>query len=278
MKRNHMAAVGLLMAMTCTTRTSMAAGENLVPNGNFDTDLSDWSGRQGGCSMYGGLCWSSEDAVGSPTSGSALLSASIFTEVAIRLRSSCIPVTGGDDYTFGVAAKASWNTFPHDPDADAAATLVWSNDPECQSSLSGNEVSILSNSWKTTQQVVTAPVDAVAAYVALVAQVSITAHFDNVRLAHLAPGENTTTTTSTTVLECYGDCGNPLVTTQLPIRPIKPPDAGDARYILLTAIGERTCAPCICDVNGDGGISATDALLTLEVAVGEPVSLTCPAP
>lgn len=279
MKRNRLAAIVLLLAMMCSSRASMAAGKNLVPNGTFDTNLSRWTGNRGGCSMFGGLCWSSEDAVGSSTSGSVQMAASLFTEVAMRLTSSCIPVTGGDDYSFGVAAKSRYFYSPHDPGAYATATLLWSNDTACQSSLSGNEIRVLSNAWKTTQQAVTAPVDAVAAYVRLLAQVSVSANFDNVRLVHLAPGESTTTTTTTTMLECIGDCGNPLITTQLPIRPIKPPDASDALYILLTAIGQHPpCQPCICDVNDDGGITASDALLTLAFAVGEPVSLTCPAP
>ena len=33
MKRNRMAAIGLLIAITCQSRTSMAVGDNLVANG-----------------------------------------------------------------------------------------------------------------------------------------------------------------------------------------------------------------------------------------------------
>ena len=44
MKRNHLAAVGLLVAMTCWSRTSMAVADNLVSNGTFDTDLAGWTG------------------------------------------------------------------------------------------------------------------------------------------------------------------------------------------------------------------------------------------
>jgi hypothetical protein len=269
MKRNRVAVIGLVMAMTCQSRTSLAAAGNLVPNSTFDTDLSGWSGNFDSCSIFGGVCWSREDAVGSSTSGSAVMAASIFTEVATRLWSSCIPVTGGDDYTFGVATKFRYFYSPHDLEAYATATLLWSNDAACQSSLSGNEIRVLSSSWRTTQQAVTAPVDAVAAYVLLLAQVSVRANFDNVRLVRQVPGESTTTTT--TMLVCERGCGDPVSDTTVGVV-----TASDALFLLRAAVGEHRCALCVCDVNDDGGITATDALLTLAVAVGQPVSLTCP--
>ena len=40
MKRGCVAAIGLLGATMCPSSVSMAAGENLIPNGNFDADLS----------------------------------------------------------------------------------------------------------------------------------------------------------------------------------------------------------------------------------------------
>jgi hypothetical protein len=48
-------------------------------------------------------------------------------------------------------------------------------------------------------------------------------------------------------------------------------------FILRTAVGTQTCDPlCICDANGAGGTTATDALLCLKAAVAEPVTLACP--
>ncbi len=52
--------------------------------------------------------------------------------------------------------------------------------------------------------------------------------------------------------------------------------AGDALLVLQAAVGAGVCLPCICDVNDVGGITSTDALLVLQAAVGQPVTLTCP--
>jgi hypothetical protein len=53
--------------------------------------------------------------------------------------------------------------------------------------------------------------------------------------------------------------------------------ASDALAVLRTAVGSQTCALCICDVDGSGSVSATDALITLKVAVGQAIDLDCPA-
>jgi uncharacterized repeat protein (TIGR01451 family) len=67
-----------------------------------------------------------------------------------------------------------------------------------------------------------------------------------------------------------GDCGQPLSTGAAPT-------ASDCLFILRSAVGSQTCEPiCICDTNGAGGTSATDALLCLKAAVAEPVTLSCP--
>jgi hypothetical protein len=55
------------------------------------------------------------------------------------------------------------------------------------------------------------------------------------------------------------------------------PSASDGLAILQAAVGGRTCEarPCVCDVNGDSSITATDALRALRRAVGLPVELSC---
>jgi hypothetical protein len=53
--------------------------------------------------------------------------------------------------------------------------------------------------------------------------------------------------------------------------------ATDALMILQVGVGAAECAECRCDVNSAGGISATDALIVLRVAVGEGIALACPA-
>lgn len=53
--------------------------------------------------------------------------------------------------------------------------------------------------------------------------------------------------------------------------------ASDAFGILRTAIGLASCELCVCDTDASGSvIVATDSLLTLQYAVGLPVTLTCP--
>jgi uncharacterized repeat protein (TIGR01451 family) len=71
-------------------------------------------------------------------------------------------------------------------------------------------------------------------------------------------------------LAAQGDCGQPMSTGATPT-------ASDCLFILRTAVGSQVCDPvCICDTNGAGGTSATDALLCLKAAVAEPVTLSCP--
>jgi len=79
---------------------------------------------------------------------------------------------------------------------------------------------------------------------------------------------------------CRADCsyvpcgqpGNPTGTAPL---------ARDALFVLRVAVGGATCDVRVCDVNNDvnnaGGITAADALLVLKKAVGQHVTLTCPA-
>lgn len=52
--------------------------------------------------------------------------------------------------------------------------------------------------------------------------------------------------------------------------------ATDASAILETSIALRDCSNCVCDANNSSDITATDALLVLQRAVGQSISLTCP--
>ncbi|HYC57646.1 MAG TPA: thrombospondin type 3 repeat-containing protein [Candidatus Binatia bacterium] len=63
-------------------------------------------------------------------------------------------------------------------------------------------------------------------------------------------------------------CGQPLTDGLVP-------KASDALGVLRAAVGTIDCAACVCDVNGNGTITATDALATLRRAVGAPVQLQC---
>ncbi|HYB98529.1 MAG TPA: hypothetical protein VEC57_05275 [Candidatus Limnocylindrales bacterium] len=68
-----------------------------------------------------------------------------------------------------------------------------------------------------------------------------------------------------------GDCGQPVSTGNNPT-------ASDALAILKEAVGQATACDtqlCICDVNGNGAVQASDALQTLKRAVNPQQALMC---
>ncbi len=74
---------------------------------------------------------------------------------------------------------------------------------------------------------------------------------------------------------CRNNCI--LVPCGLPLREYATePTASDALFVLRAAVGAATCDERVCNVNGTGGITAADALLLLEKAVGQNVTLACP--
>jgi hypothetical protein len=85
---------------------------------------------------------------------------------------------------------------------------------------------------------------------------------------------------TTTTLPPVAACGDPLALhassfgTTSTGRAVT---ASDALYTLQAAVGIATCAICVCDVDGGGSVAATDALAILRYAVGQPVTLNCPA-
>ena len=67
-----------------------------------------------------------------------------------------------------------------------------------------------------------------------------------------------------------GDCSQPLSNGPVPV-------ATDCLWILNAAVLLETCTPqCICAPSGELPISATDALVCLQKAVGQPITLQCP--
>lgn len=76
---------------------------------------------------------------------------------------------------------------------------------------------------------------------------------------------STTTTTTLAPVVCGDANGDGVIT------------ATDALMDLISALGLRTCALCVCDTNNSGAISAVDALVILNIAVGQPITAQCPA-
>jgi hypothetical protein len=66
-----------------------------------------------------------------------------------------------------------------------------------------------------------------------------------------------------------GDCAQPVTSGDGPV-------ATDCLFVLRTGVGSASCELCVCDANDNAAVSASDALLCLRVAVGQPAELTCP--
>src|SRR5262245_16418175 len=67
-----------------------------------------------------------------------------------------------------------------------------------------------------------------------------------------------------------GDCSQPVSNGANPT-------ASDCLFILRTATGSDTCEPeCVCDTNGAGGVTASDALVCLKAAVSQLQVVDCP--
>lgn len=66
-----------------------------------------------------------------------------------------------------------------------------------------------------------------------------------------------------------GDCAQPLSSGSAPT-------TTDCSFVLRASVGSVACDLCVCDVNGSGGQTTSDALVCLKRAVGQPVNLDCP--
>ena len=96
----------------------------------------------------------------------------------------------------------------------------------------------------------------------------------------VAPPTTTTTTTTpptttttveqttTTTVSGEGTCGDADGNGSI--------SASDALLALRAAVGSAQCAPARCDTNADASLNASDALRILHAAVGLPEPLTCP--
>ena len=200
-----------------------------------------------------------------------------------RFDSECIPVTGGHRYLAGASGRAKfcvlYTSVCYPNGFGSGLSLVWSRDAGCGDPIGLEPTFSFRNSdyrpfWQWVRPeslVVFAPADAKSVYVqANIPPTSYPYHgavgIDDIVLALV-----TSASTTTTTLGCSGYCGNPVSGVSAGTA-----TTSDALYILRVAVGQGTCEPCVCDVNDSGGISASDALLTLAASVGGPVSLTCP--
>ena len=101
------------------------------------------------------------------------------------------------------------------------------------------------------------------------------------------PATTTTLAVTTTTVIATTTTVAPTSTTSTTLPPLRPcsqpistgsrPTASDCLFILKAAVGSVTCTPaCMCAPKGSLPITATDALVCLKNAVGQPVALNCP--
>jgi hypothetical protein len=156
------------------------ASWNLVGNGEFDTDLSDWT------NLGVEKTWSEFDDTNDPSSGSLYIRNEREASIGL-LAQQCVPVEAGADYSFG------YSHFSAGLDADgrAYAGLNWLTGPSCAGASAGYESfdSYTSNVWTRIEAVVTAPAEAHSLQVDLVAMKQVgevgslwSVYFDHVRL------------------------------------------------------------------------------------------------
>jgi hypothetical protein len=84
------------------------------------------------------------------------------------------------------------------------------------------------------------------------------------------PATTTTTLATTTTTTLPPACAQPVSSGPAPL-------ATDCLYILRVVVGLATCDPaCVCAPKGTLPVAATDALMCLKKATGQPVVLNCP--
>lgn len=79
-----------------------------------------------------------------------------------------------------------------------------------------------------------------------------------------------TTTTTTTTIPFVPDCGDANGNGSI--------TATDALFALRASVGTYDCEVSVCDANDSGEVTASDSLLILRKATGQDVVLTCPQP
>lgn len=151
-----------------------ATADNVLVNSGFDHDLSGWL-KAG---VVGREEWTSDDAQGSPSSGSAQLT---FRDVQFLDGTADLfqvaPATAGKKYDWSVDVKNAGAT----PD-NYAMTIVWCSDPACNLPSATIVVGPLSSTpqWKNYAGQIVAPAGTQSAAIHVRVQTGGSAFFDNV--------------------------------------------------------------------------------------------------
>lgn len=171
--------VAVMLLVMIAAPTALAAPlQNLLPNGDFDTDITGWSTLPpSGDSPV----WSAEDCCGDASSGSIELRAVVTSVIA---GSSCIAVTGGAAFDLVTMV----DTRPIGGQLTQAGIQIrWYSDAGCTMEAGSSQSWSLGNQqgWRRFGTSMTAPADAMAAAIVLTAvgqglSSGIDAFFDDV--------------------------------------------------------------------------------------------------
>jgi hypothetical protein len=250
----------LLFLVLSLVSASTAEAQNVIPNGTFDTDLSDWL-------FIENETWSEDDADGSAESGSAEIAVTGSAPTTDGLV-ACVPIEQGREYQFGAAVKI---LSQDGASGDVRVGFVWQVNTQCTEALNDTphllSLTTTGGDWERLEGSVVAPVGAIAAGFLL-------------QTRKLGGGDSSTLTGRfDNVVAWLVACGDPVRIVASAPAPgeASAVTASDALFILRAAVGIEVCANCVCDVTGDGATTATDALTVLTAAVGIPVNLQCPS-
>jgi hypothetical protein len=169
---------------------SAATAQNLVAGGTFEENLEAFHHDP---NPDGTSAWSSLDAAGSPSSGSAFLTSTNGTGGAlVTLLTTCVPVAAGQQYTVSSDVRF---TEGETTTGWAETVIYWTPGPACQGYISGNGLltEVASRgTWIHDSEAFTAPAGAISALVGvgidkIEAGGTLSANVDNVVLGLTAP-------------------------------------------------------------------------------------------
>jgi len=246
MNRNRTSCLAVVVASTVLFVAGSAAAQNLVANPGFSADM-----QLGGWQDTAGKSWSADDSDGDGSSGSVQIE---IAELASAAITQCVPVTAGTEYDFGADVRLS---VQGQAMGRAGVVVRTYTDGLCEDEIPAFPANVfstenvatdwthVSGDFVTAAGAVAALVEARATKTSGSSGQTLTANLDDV---FLRPTSGVTTT-STIPLPMCAD----------PSEPLGEVTASDALFVLRASVDSIACEICVCDVNGSGDASASDA-------------------
>jgi hypothetical protein len=158
--------IGAALLASSSAATSVA--QNLVPNPTFDTQIAPWINND---TDHLTVTWSSSDADGSASSGSALMvQSSPLQHFGIQIYTSCLTLPGASAYDFGGKFRIPSGQAT---EGSGYAGVEWFSDSACSNYITTTFAPAVTdlNSWQPSSlSGVTPPAGSVAAHAELFAQ------------------------------------------------------------------------------------------------------------